>query len=444
MNKDLEIRKTVLETLIQAEKSNIMSHVMIRDVLDKYDYLSQTEKAIISKIIKGVIERRIELDYVLDIYSKTKCAKMKLPIRTILEMGVYQILYMDSYDTLAVNTSVDLAKKKGFSSLSGYVNAVLRNVVRNKENIPYPSKDSDNYLSVKYSVPQFLVNLILSQYDFETAEKIFKASLESDCVKIRIKEGLSEEEKAEVIKELKSKNAEINQVFESCDLYSVKGAGSLSGLKTFKEGKFYVQDTGSYILCKNVPFGEKILDACSAPGGKSIFLSERFPESLITACDISEDKTEKINENIKRCRAKNIKTLVADASVNNPEWNGYFDVVLADVPCSGLGVMGKKQDIKYNLSEDGLRSLYELQKSILLNISKYVKKGGYLVYSTCTINKAENEYLTDEFVKESDFEYETPNFLPEELKESCRDGRISLLQGVNESDGFYISLMKRN
>ena len=258
-----------------------------------------------------------------------------------------------------------------------------------------------------------------------------------------LREAADAEKKNAVIKEIRDKGAEITQTAGFDDLYKVKGVGNISELKSFTDGDIYIQDTGSYILCKNVSGGKNILDACAAPGGKSIFLSERFPESRITACDISEDKTEKIKENIKRCKAENITVLEADASINNPEWNEYYDIVLADVPCSGLGVMGKKQDIKYNLSEEGLNSLYELQKSILSNVSKYVKKGGYLVYSTCTINKAENEYLTDEFVKDSEFEYVKPVFVPEEIKDRCKDGRISLLQGVNESDGFYISLMKR-
>ena len=151
MNKDVELRKIALETLIQIEKNNAPSHLVIKDVLDKYDYFSKNEKALISTIVKGTIERKIELDYVCDLFSKTPHNKMKLPIRLIIEMGIYQILYMKSYDTLAVNSSVELARKKGFSSLAGFVNAVLRNIVRNKDNIKYPDKGDKDYLSVKYS-----------------------------------------------------------------------------------------------------------------------------------------------------------------------------------------------------------------------------------------------------------------------------------------------------
>ena len=190
MNKDVELRKIALETLIQIEKNNAPSHLVIKDVLDKYDYFSKNEKALISTIVKGTIERKIELDYVCDLFSKTPHNKMKLPIRLIIEMGIYQILYMKSYDTLAVNSSVELARKKGFSSLAGFVNAVLRNIVRNKDNIKYPDKGDKDYLSVKYSMPETIVILLKEQYDFETLEKIFAASLNDDYVRIRIKEAL--------------------------------------------------------------------------------------------------------------------------------------------------------------------------------------------------------------------------------------------------------------
>ena len=443
MNKDVEIRKIALETLIQIEKNSAPSHLVIKDVLDKYDYFSRGEKALISTLVKGTIERKIELDFICDQFSKTPHNKMKLPIRLIIEMGIYQILYMKSYDTLAVNSSVELARKKGFSSLSGFVNAVLRNIVRNKDNIKYPEKNDKNYLSVRYSMPEVLTDLLVSQYGFDITEKMLKESLESDYVRIRIAEGLSEEDKKNIIKELTDKGASVKEVNGFDNLYNIKGAGNINELSSFNEGKIYIQDVGSYMLVKNVPKGERILDACAAPGGKSIFLSERFPESRITACDISEEKTGKIEENIDRTGAKNIEVIISDATVFNKEFEEAFDVVLADVPCSGLGVIGKKQDIKYRLSDESLESLYDLQEKILINVSKYVKKGGYLCYSTCTVNKKENEEQLDKFLKNADFEYADLEFLPESLKERAKKGSISLMQGVDDSDGFFIAVLKK-
>lgn len=444
MNKDLEIRKIVLEALIQSEKSNIPSHILIKEVLDKYDYFSKTEKALMSTIFKGVIERRIELDYVLDLYSKTPSGKMKMPVRIILEMGVYQILHMDSFDTMAVNTSVELAKKKGFASLSGFVNAILRNIVRNKETIKYPAKGDANYLSVKYSVPVILTDLLSKQYDEETLEKMFKASLENDYIRIRFKTGLDETSKEDILKELGIKGADIIQTEGFDNLYKVKGFGNPADLKAFRDGLIYIQDVGSYMLCMNVPKGSQILDACAAPGGKSMFLAERFPDSKITACDVSDDKIARIDENIERLKVTNVKSVLADATVFNPEWEGRFDVVVADVPCSGLGVIGRKQDIKYRLSEEGLESLYKLQADIISNVARYIKKGGYLCYSTCTVNKEENERQTERFLNNhEEFAKAGLGFVPDFLKDSVHEGSISLIQGSNDSDGFFFTVLQR-
>ena len=443
MNKDVEIRKTALETLIQIEKNDSPSHLVLKDVLDKYDYLSKTEKALISTIVKGSIERRIELDYVIDSFSKTPSCKMKMPIRIILEMGVYQILYMNSYDTLAVNSSVELARKKGFSSLAGFVNAILRNIVRNKDNLKYPDIKDKNYLSVKYSMPQIIVDLLTDQYGNDNIEKMLKASLESDYVRVRIKENLTDVDKENVLKEFAKRGAEVIKTEGFDFLLNVKGTGNIGDYDSFRDGKIYIQDVGSYMLVKNVPDGEKILDTCAAPGGKSIFLSEIYPDAKITACDISEEKTSRIKENIERCHALNVDVQISDATVFNPEFKEAFDVVLSDVPCSGLGVIGKKADIKYRLTEESLKSIYELQRNILDNVSKYVKKGGFLVYSTCTVNKKENEEQVERLVSDGLFEYSKLKFLPDVIKDRENNGCLTLMQGIDDSDGFFMAVLKR-
>ena len=443
MNKDVEIRKTALETLIQIEKNNSPSHLVLKSVLDKYDYLSKTEKALISTIVKGSIERRIELDYVIDSFSKKPSCKMKMPVRIILEMGAYQILYMNSYDTLAVNSSVELARKKGFSSLAGFVNAILRNIVRNKDNLKYPDIKDKNYLSVKYSMPQIIVDLLTGQYGFDNTEKMLKASLENDYVRVRIKENLTEADKENVIKEFAKRGAEVIKTEGFDSLLNVKGTGNIGDYDSFRDGKIYIQDVGSYMLVKNVPDGEKILDTCAAPGGKSIFLSEIYPDAKITACDISEEKTSRIKENIERCHALNVDVQISDATVFNPEFKEAFDVVLSDVPCSGLGVIGRKADIKYRLTEESLKSIYELQRNILENVSKYVKKGGFLVYSTCTVNKKENEEQVERLVSDGLFEYSKLKFLPDVLKDRENNGCLTLMQGIDDSDGFFIAVLKR-
>ena len=219
--------------------------------------------------------------------------------------------------------------------------------------------------------------------------------------------------------------------------------GNIGDYDSFRDGKIYIQDVGSYMLVKNVPDGEKILDTCAAPGGKSIFLSEIYPDAKITACDISEEKTSRIKENIERCHALNVDVQISDATVFNPEFKEAFDVVLSDVPCSGLGVIGKKADIKYRLTEESLKSIYELQRNILDNVSKYVKKGGFLVYSTCTVNKKENEEQVERLVSDGLFEYSKLKFLPDVIKDRENNGCLTLMQGIDDSDGFFMAVLKR-
>lgn len=444
MNRELEIRKISLETLIESENSGTPSHILLKNVLDKYDYYSNLEKAIISKIVKGVIERRIELDFVIDCYSKTKTAKMKQVIRIILETAVYQILYMDVYDTVAVDLAVTLAKKKGFSPLSGFVNGVLRSIQRQKNDIPYPKKGDDNYLSVKYSFPMNIVNLLVSQYGEEDTEKILAASLENEGVSFRFKRAVSKERRAEILEELKNNGVEVILSKDFDNVFKTVGTGNISDLSAMKSGEITVQDLSSVIMCENVPFGEMILDTCAAPGGKSMYISEMYPEAKITACDISTDKLVRMNDNFKRLRLSNITSVKADASEFREDYSQKYDVVLADVPCSGLGVVGKKQDIKYRLQDSDFEYLTDLQSRILKNVSKYVKPGGYLCYSTCTINQNENIRVLEEFMKEGDFSFAPLKVYPKNREEESKKGFLQLLQGFDETDGFFIAVLKKN
>lgn len=444
MNNDLEIRKISLETLSELNKNNVPSHILLKSVLDKYDYLPDFDKALISKIVKGVNERKIELEYIINLYSKTPVKKMKPVIRIILEMGIYQILYMDVYDTVAVDSSVNLAKKKGFSGLAGFVNAILRNVVRDKESIEYPKRGDENYLSVRYSIPEHIAGKIVEDYGFEIAEKILKGSMDQNSVSVRFRLNLPSKRKEEILKSLSDKGAILKKYDGLDDVFMMTHSGNIAKLECFKSGEITIQDASSFFMCMNVPKGNTILDACAAPGGKSALLSERFPDAKITACDISADKLAPMTDGFLRMGLKNITVLRQDATEYKPEWVEKFDVAVADVPCSGLGVIGKKHDIRYRLTNEDFDNLCELQEKILENVSKYVKKGGYLVYSTCTINKDENIRRTDKFVEENGFSYDELSFVPDCFKENVSKGSMQLLQGINETDGFYVAVLKKN
>lgn len=444
MNRELEIRKISLETLIESENSGTPSHILLKNVLDKYDYFSNLEKAIISKIVKGVIERKIELDYVIDSFSKTKTAKMKQVIRIILETAVYQILYMDVYDTVAVDLAVTLAKKKGFAPLSGFVNGVLRTIQRQKNDIPMPLPEDENYLSVKYSFPMNIVELLINQYGKEKTEKILAASLTETHVSFRFKRNVTKERRSKILEEMKKDGVEIVLSKDFDNVFKANGTGNIAELAAMKSGEITVQDLSSVIMCENVPFGEKILDACAAPGGKSMYISEMYPEAQITACDISTDKLVRMNDNFKRLRLSNITVVKADASEFREDFFEKYDVVLADVPCSGLGVVGKKQDIKYRLKDSDFEYLEDLQLKIVKNVSKYVKPGGYLCFSTCTINQNENKAILDEFMKEGTFSFVPLKTYPKDREEDSKKGYLQLLQGYDETDGFFIAVLKKN
>lgn len=444
MNNELEIRKTALEILSEYENGEIPSHILLKKVLDKYDYLPTKDKAIISTIVKGVIERRIELDYIINLYSKTKTDKMKKVIRIIIEIGVYQIMYMDVYDTAAVNLSVNLAKKKGFTGLSGFVNGVLRSISSEKDSIKYPKEGTTEYISVKYSMPENVVSLLSDQYDSKTVLKICEDSLKNAELSVRLRNGLSVERQNEILKMFENGKISVRRIEGLDNVFKIVSVGDISKFDAFKKGEITVQDVSSVIMCENVPEGKMILDTCAAPGGKTMYLAEKYPDSDIVSCDISPDKLTRMNDNIIRAGVKNVKTVLWDATEFNPEWEEKFDVVIADVPCSGLGVIRKKQDIKYNVSEEKLNSLTDIQKRILDNVSRYVRKGGYLCYSTCTINKNENERQIERFLQESDFASDELRFVPQWLKDYASEGYVQLVQGINDTDGFFIAVLKKN
>ena len=443
MNNDFEIRKIILETLLEYEKNEVFSHVILKKVLDKYDYLKDREKALISVMVKGVIERRIQLDYIIDKYSKTKTNKMKKPIRIILEMGTYQIVYMDTFDTMSVNMSVNLAKSKGFSSLAGFVNAILRNISKDKDKIKEEMLKEEDKLDIKYSIPTFLTDLLSEQYDKDTLNSILEASLKKSSVRIRLSENTDGSRTEKIRAKLKDNGVSVKAIEGVDKMFLADKLGNISELDVYKNGEITIQDTASYIFCKNIPYGDKILDACAAPGGKSMVLSEMYPKAHITACDIYEDKLERMEENFSRIGAVNVETKLLNATEHIKEFEEAYDIVVCDAPCSGLGVMGKKQDIKYNLTPEGIDSIVALQKEILDNLNTYVIKGGYLCYSTCTLNKDENERQIQRFLKEYDYSIVKPEFIPEKYKSFVSGDLVQFIQG-DDTDGFFFAILKKN
>ena len=431
-------REVVLDMLLSLREGKL-SHTILKDTLDSYLYLDKSSRGFITRLYEGTIEKRLYLDFIIDGYSKTPVKKMKPIIMLLLEMAVYQLFFMDRVpDSAAINEAVKLAKKRGFTGLSGFVNGVLRNIARNKENIALPDKDKEliKYLEIKYSTPRTVVEYLIKDYGNHEAEAVLEAFEEKRPLVAR-----ATKNREELIKKLEAEGVRVSTDTIFPESVRILELDSLSYLESFEDGDFVIQDESSQFIGKIVglPKGARVLDLCAAPGGKSLLFAEMEEVDEIISCDITESKTELIEDNIRRIGTDKIRTMVNDASLYNPD---FMD-----------GVMGRKRDIKYNVTEDKIRELAKLQKKILENAVRYVKKGGRLIYSTCTMTRAENEEnftFISEFKGFSsvDFSDKIRGYVDrykdgKRLVNEAKKGFIRLIPGELGTDGFFISEFMR-
>ena len=431
-------RELILEILLEVTEKGQYSHLVIRSVLDKYQYLDKRERAFLTRVAEGTIQRQIELDYILDQFSKVKVRKMKPVIRAILRMGVYQLKYMDSVPaSAACNEAVKLAKKKGVGQLSGFVNGVLRGVSRSLDQFTYPeeSVDAVKAWSVRYSMPDWIVAQWIGDYGKERTKEILAASLLEAPITVRTNlERITPEALAERFKEegVTAVPLDTEKYPGLSYAFTISGFDHLNGLSSFKEGMFYVQDISSMMVAEYAApkEGDYCIDVCAAPGGKSIHLAEKLRGTgHVEARDVSEQKVALIDENIKRCQLTNITAKCQDATVLDEASAGTADVLIADLPCSGLGVLRRKTDIKYRMNPEGEESLVALQRQMLSVVCGYVKPGGTLIYSTCTIHAAENEENARWF------EQTHPEFTLDVMQQMFPEEQLG--------DGFFIAKFKR-
>ena len=433
MTNGVNVRELILDVLLEITKNGEYSHIAIKNTLDKYQYLEKQERSFLTRVCEGTLENMILIDYVINQFSKVKVNKMKPVIRCILRSSVYELKFMDSVPVSATcNEAVKLAQKKGFHNLKGFVNGVLRNISRNLEQISMPDeeREPEKWLSVKYSIPEWLIEKWQKQYDKTQLEEMFQAFLEKSATSIRV--NTEKTTKEELIKELEAEQITVMENEEVPNALYIDGYDFLSGITAFQEGMFYVQDVSSMLvsLWAEPKEGAQVIDVCAAPGGKSIHMAELLHGTgMVEAGDLTEYKVSLIEENIERCGLTNIRAKQADARVLEEDSVGKADIVIADLPCSGLGVIGKKPDIKYKMSEAKCAELAALQREILHTVQNYVKSGGVFMYSTCTINPQENEENVQWFLKEhADFELE-------------RQQQILPKKGKN--DGFFLARMVR-
>ncbi|MDE7007862.1 MAG: 16S rRNA (cytosine(967)-C(5))-methyltransferase RsmB [Lachnospiraceae bacterium] len=453
------MRELALDVLFEILEKGGYSHLVIRNVLDKYDYSDPRNKAFVKRVTEGTIERLIQIDYVLEQFSKVPVGKMKPLIRTLMRMSVYQLLFMDQIPDAAIcNEAVKLSGKRGFRGLSGFVNGVLRNIARNRGNIQYPDKSKEwkKSLSVSYSMPEWLIDFWQEAYGRETMEKLLEGLFCEHPVTVRVKKDLSHKQKEAWIQELSKEGIGASlHPYHAC-AYRLSGALSVKKLPGYGEGLFAVQDVSSMLAVEaaGITFENAaetkepllVMDVCAAPGGKTMHMAEKLGKrGRVYAFDLTEYKVTLIRDNIKRMGCENVEVHQHDASIPEPSFFGRADVVLADLPCSGLGTMGKKRDVKYRATKESMEELTGIQKKILEVVWKYVKPGGVLIYSTCTLNPKENEQMASWFTEHFPFRLDDLSpYLPKALSGKGKEGMLQLFPGIHESDGFFIARMIRD
>ncbi len=418
-------RALVYKALMSMTENDGYSTIVLDNML-KNSELTRIERSFTSALFYGVITRDMTLEYIISKYSKTPVKKLNTAVLTLLKCGLYQLKYMDNVpQSAAVNETVELAKSVGEQRAAGFINGILRSFERAGCTYPLP-KDKLTATSIEYSVPMPLISLWRKAYGHEKAMEILAGLDSVPPLFIRVNTRKTTTEKLLALLQNEGVTATAHPQIHNCIVLTAHGG--VTKLASFRNGLFHVQD-GSSQLCATacgVKDGMRILDICSAPGGKSFTLAQLADNCEVLSCDLYEHRLELVREGATRLGLDNIKTLCNDATIYNPDL-GVFDIILCDVVCSGFGIIRRKPEIKYK-SLKTLDELPILQYNILINATKHLKKGGHLVYSTCTLNPVENEQVVERFLKENE------NF-------SLETAPTTIFPTVGGTDGFFYAVL---
>ena len=431
------IRKIAFELLRSYEEEGRYVNLLLSS--PKVSSLSKEERSAVTVLLYTAVEKKMTYDYFTAAFSKRPISDIDPYVRDVLRIGMCQILDMKSIpDFAAVNESVKLTRHKGEA---GFVNAVLRAVSKAKDQLPYPKREKNlaRFLSVYYSVPLPTVKLFISIVGENECEALLCAMSKETGLSITVNEERTTREA--LLEKLSQFSAKPSELTENGIVFDK--SVSPRELPGFDDGDFFVQDESSRMVARvlGVNAGDKIIDVCSAPGGKAFAAAIKTGKSgVVKAFDIHESKISLIVEGAKRLGLSNVSAEVRDATAPDSSDFGCFDKVICDVPCSGLGVFGKKPDIRYkDLST--VEFLPSLQYEILEKSSQYLKSGGALVYSTCTINPEENEKITDKFISaHHEFSYEGMKICGIDFSR----GKYTFMPHKNGTDGFYIAKLRKN
>ncbi len=429
----MKVREAAYLSLERCDKTDKFSNLELDSAIKKYGFTG-ADRAFFTTLVYGTIERRITLDYVIGVYSSKPIEKIAPKLMNILRLGAYQILFLDrTPDSAAVNESVELAKYYTHKGTASFVNAILRNISREKGNIPMPKEGSDKYLSVKYSLPEWLISMWRDNYGIEKTEKLLSGMNRAPFLTLRVntlkttRDGLINTLANDGIDCIPSDKCDSAIIFNS--------NVPIAELNALGEGLCFIQDEASQLCVKAVgaKSGETVIDTCSCPGGKSFGIAlEMKNEGKLISLDLHESKLSLVVSGTNRLGINILSTAVHNGTKPKEDLVGTADRVLCDVPCSGLGVIAKKPDLRHKSPED-ISRLPEIQYKILCNGASYVKNGGTLVYSTCTLNKAENEDVVTRFLNEH------PEFEP------CSDGMyegkpmMAFFPDEHGTDGFFVA-----
>ena len=433
-------REIALKTLYKINEEEAYSNIALdEEIKQNRNKLTEKDIGLISEITYGVTTWKLTLDSIIKKYSKIRLKKISPWILNILRMGIYQIIFLDKIPkSAAVNESVNLSKRYGHTSSSNFVNAILRKVDKKDYEELFQIKDDVERVSKTTSMPEWIIKELMKNNKMDKVEEICKNSNLKPKITIRVNR--IKTTPSELKLKLGERNIEYSET-EIEEFINLKKVKNIENLDLFKEGYFTIQDlsAGLTAISLNPKPNEYVLDACSAPGGKTTHIAELMQnKGKIEAWDIHEHRVKLVQKNAKRLGIDIIKTDVQDAMKFNEKYVEKFDKILLDVPCLGIGVIKRKPDIKWQRKQEDIEKITNIQKNILQNCSKYLKPNGILVYSTCSILKDENMKIIEEFLNKNT-EFEKTNII---INQKEINGKITIMPN-EEQDGFFICKLQK-
>ena len=444
-------REIALKTLVSIEQEKSYSNIILNKMIkENSKILSEKDKAFISELVYGIISMKLTLDEIIKKYSNIKIKKISIWILNVLRMGTYQIIFLDKVPkSAAVNESVNLAKRYGHKASSNFVNAILRKINKSDYDELFLIKNDIERISKTRSMPEWIIKELLKDRNIEEVDKICKNLNNRPKVQIRVNTLKTTKEELETI--LQKEDIKCSRIEEMPNFLDAN-IKNIENFEYFKKGYFTVQDisAGLTVEILSPKENEIILDACAAPGGKTTYMAELMKnKGEVIAWDIHKHRVDLIKENANRLGIDIIKAETQDSTKFNPKYENYFDKILLDVPCLGIGVIKRKPDIKWQKSEKDIQEIVDLQFKILENISRYLKPGGFLVYSTCSILKEENEEQIEKFLeKHSEYERVSIDEIStlgniEDIKKKFTKNGYFKIEPDESKDGFFIEKLRK-